>query len=226
MAQPYIPPTDAALRAWAVNYADLITAAPATYGLDAPAALAIQDAVDEFVEALDAYTKDTRTVVLVAAKNAAKFAMLALVRTYSAQIRLNPGVSNENKLALGLNLPNTSPSPIPAPATSPILAFVGATPGQHTLRFADTLTPDSRRKPFGVVALQLFLGIGVAAIPDPADCAFYATITKQPTPVDFDPADAGKVATYYGRWVTRSGPGGVAQSGPWSAQLTAVIPAI
>lgn len=224
MAGPYIPSKDPDLRAFAVNYRDVATANPGTYGLSGADVTAITSSVNSFVAALDAYTVDTRSVVLVAAKNTAKLAMVNLLRTYSSQIRLNPGISNADKLALGLNLPNNSPSPIPPPTTVPLLAVIAATPGQHTLRYADQATPDKRSKPFGAVALQLFVAVGIAAVTDPADAEFYGQFTKQPVPVLFGPSNAGKVATYFGRWVTRSGPLGVAQVGPFSSAVSFVIP--
>jgi len=194
--------------------------------LSGAAAAIISTAVDAFVAALDAYTVDTRNAVLVAAKNSAKLAMISILRTYSAQIRINPGVLNADKLALGLNLPNNSPSPIPPPTTSPLITVIGATPGQHTLRFADQNTPDKRLMPFGVVGLELFIGIGVTVFTDPDQCSYYGRFTKQPIPVNFDPGDAGKLATYFGHWVSRATPigGGPAPVGPWSNSTVFVIP--
>ena len=90
--------------------------------------------------------------------------MLDIVRPYAQQIRANRGISNADKTALGLNVPDGTPTPVPAPSTSPILAVIGATPGEHTIRFADSATPDKRGKPFGAIGLQLFVAVGPAAI--------------------------------------------------------------
>lgn len=220
MAAPYIPPKDADLLAWGDNFADLITASPATYGLSAPDAVTVQGAQDDFAAALALATNPTtRTEVTVAAKNTAKLAAIGIFRTYASQIRLNPGVMNSDKLALGLNLPNNTPAPIPAPTTVPLLTFIGATPGQHTLRFADQDTPDSRGKPQNVIGMQLFMAVDTTAKTDPADCSFYVQATKNPFAVTFGAGDAGKIATYFGRWVTRKG-----LVGPWSARMTATVP--
>lgn len=222
MTAPYIPSTDAAFLAWSVNFSDLITAAPATYGLVPADAVTIQSANDTYAAAqalVDA--PSTKTVTTVAAKNSAKNAAIGIYRTYAQQIRNNPGVSNSDKLALGLNLPNNSPSPIPAPVTSPIVSIIGSTPGQHTLRFADSATPDKRSKPFGATALQIFRTIAVSVAADPDAALLVGTFTKQPFAVDYDSGDAGKISTMWGRWVTRTG-----LVGPWSASVSAVIPSV
>lgn len=225
MAAPYIPPRDPELRVWGVNFATLISALPSTYGLGPADAATIQGVVDAFVGALDAYTPESRNATLVQAKNTAKQVMLGTCRTYASQIRLNPGVANDDKLALGLNLPNNSPTPIPAPETNPLLVVIGATPGSHTLRFADSNTPDKRSKPFGAVAINLYRSIGLEPVTDSSGALFYGSFTKQPVVSLFTAADAGKWCTYFGRWVTRSGPGGQAQEGPFSGAASFIIPA-
>jgi hypothetical protein len=217
MAAPYIPPKDADLALWAQNFADLIDASPALYGLLPADAVAIFTANLTFQTAFVVATNPaTRTTVSIAAKNAAKVALITLARTYASQIRINPGVTNADKLDLGLNLPNGSPAPIPPPATWPLLALPTAGPGLHEVRYADSSSPASRAKPPLVVQLQLFRGVAVAAIVDPLLCDFLAAVTKNPYQSIFtDLADAGKVATYFGRWLTRSG-----ELGPWSAGVS------
>jgi hypothetical protein len=222
MAAPYIPPRDVDLIDWGSNFAGLITATPAAFGLTPTDASTIQAAFDAYDAAYAlAVAPTTRTPVTVADKNTAKFTFIGIARTYAAQIRLNPGVTNPNKTALGLNLVNNVPSPIPAPTGFPIITFVGATPGEHTLRFADSTTPDSKAKPQGVTNMQLFVGVSTIALVDPADCSLYSTPTRVPLAVTFNPADAGKLATYFGRWATRKG-----LVGPWSAAVSAVVPGL
>ena len=231
MAAPYIPATDAGLDDWGANFSTLITATPSDFGLSGVDAAAIQAGFDGYHAAYllggvsgtppnrVPVNPSTYTTVTVAAKNVEKFSFTTLARSYAVQIRVNNAVTNPNKVALRLNLVNSTPSPIPAPSTSPILIFIAATPGMHTLRFADTNTPSSAAKPQNVLQLQLFMGVSTITLNDPALCALYSTPTKIPVGVNFSPADAGKVATYFGRWATRKG-----LTGPWSAGISAIIP--
>lgn len=231
-AAPYIPARDSTLDSWADNFQTLIAASPATYGLTAPDAVVITNAFNVWHAAYlvggstgsppTPVNPSTFTTVSVAAKNSAKFAMIIIVRSYAAQIRLNPGVTNSDKVALGLNLPNNTPSPIPVPLTFPLLSIVSAGPGTQLIRFADSATPALRAKPFGAVGMQLFRGVGVAAITDVALTNFLAQLTTQPFQASFLIGDAGKVATYFARWITRGRPVGdaAAQVGPWSAPVS------
>ncbi|MFZ0407306.1 MAG: hypothetical protein WAM11_04245 [Cyanobium sp.] len=220
MASPYIPPKDADLLAWGANFSDLITADPATYQLTTADALTIQTAYDNYAAAQALVDNPgTKTSVTVASKNSLKQVFIGIARTYSSQIRINAGITNEAKLDLGLNLPNNSPSPIPAPTSSPIITVVGTTPGSATIRYADSNTPSSRAKPQGVLQLELYVGASTTTLGPPPATPLYGLVTRQPFAVMFDAEDAGKTATMYSRWTTRTG-----LTGPWSAAVTCVIP--
>lgn len=220
MANPYIPSKDGDLADWANNFNTLITAAPATYGLVAGDATAIDAVVDPFLAAYAIITVPaTKTTVTVADKNTTKFAMLSVVRGYAQRIAVNPGVGDSDKIALGLNLHGTPPTPVPPPVTIPLLSLLGATPLNFTLRFADELTPDKRAKPFGAVRLDTFVTVDTTPKTDPTVALYYAGFTVQPANITFNPADAGKVATIWGRWANRRG-----QPGPWSSPVSQIVP--
>ncbi len=235
MSAPYIPSRDSALDAWADNFQSVIAASPTTYGLGAVDAAAITTAFNTWHAAYllggssgsppVPINPATKTPVTVAAKNSAKIAMVGLDRSYAAQIRLNPGISNADKIALGLNLPNNAPSPIGPPATFPLLSITSAQPGTHTIRFADSGSPALRAKPPGSIGLQLYRGIGVAPITNVDLTAWLAQVTAQPFVSSFDVGDAGKIATYFARWITRGKAVGGAsgQVGPWSAPISMTI---
>lgn len=213
---PYIPTRDPELNDWAQNFASLITASPATYGLTPGDAVAIQTSADDFNTALTlAVNPSTRTKPVVADKDAKKAAFLGVARPYAINIKNNLGVTNESKLDLGLNLINSARTPVPAPDSNPLLSVIAATQGSHTIRFSDSNTPDKRSKPFGAIGLQLFLKIGTAPVSNPSDSSFYASVTRQPFAVQFSADDNGKTATYFGRWITRTG-----LVGPWSPPVS------
>ncbi|HEX3356806.1 MAG TPA: hypothetical protein VHS31_07540 [Tepidisphaeraceae bacterium] len=212
MGATYIPRKEQDLSAWALNFSTLIAASPARYGLASADALTIEGVCSAFITSLVAASDPaTQTKPTVAAKDAAREAMLPVVRQYAQQIRINAGVSNEDKSALGLNLPNHSRSPVAAPSTSPTITLIGATPGEITARFADTNTPTRRAMPAGALGLLVFVAIDSNAVADPSKALFRAFITRQPFALAFESIDAGKVATVFGRWMNRKG-----ELGPWS----------
>lgn len=208
----YLPSRLALLRDWAVNFSTLITATPTAYGLTAGNATTISTAVNAFSAAYTLATDpSTRTIVTTAAMRTQRTAMTAVVRQFAAIIRANPSITAEQLAELGLTVPDVEPSPIPAPATFPLLDVLNATPGRHELRFADSASPDSRAKPDGAIGLQLFRSIGTSEADSPEGATLVGQFTVNPLRIDNSPADTGKVATYFGRWITQRG-----LVGPWS----------
>ena len=224
MQTPYLPTTDSGLDLWSANFAALITAVPADFGLVAADAVAINAVVTPWHSAyLTATNPATRTPAAIAAKDAARTVLEGTVRPYAVNISRDPSVTNENKIAVGVNLPNSSRTPVPPPTTQPALSLVTSVHFQQVIAYRDTSTPTSKAKPVGAVGMDLRLFIGTTPPPAPDLIIPSGTITKSPVAVGFTAADVGKTATYFARWTTRGGPGGTAQSGPWSAPLAVVV---
>lgn len=223
MPQPYIPAKDAEFSNWLANFAALILALPAAYGLLPADATAISNQNTAFQAAYTtAVNPATRTQPTVAAKDAARFAAVAVCRPYAMRIRNNTAVSDALKVGLGLTIPSTVPTPIPAPVVAPILGLESAIPLQQTLTYKDPGAV-GKAKPYGVIGVEIWRSVGTVPATDPAQAAYYATATKSPFRSTFAASEVGKVCTYFGRFVTRSGPGGIAQAGPFSAPLSIAV---
>lgn len=223
-AAPYIPPKDADFDAWLLNFTTLLTAAPATYGLTAPDAVICAAAYTAWHPAyVTATTPETRTSPAVAQKDAERAAAEATVRPYAQRIAKNDAVTPENKAAIGVNPPNYSPVPIPAPTTFPLLSLRSGEPLVHILQYQDSGLGTGKKKPFGALGMQVFRTVGTVAATDPAQASFDQQPTKSPFRSTYSAEQRGKIATYFARWVTRSGPGGAAQYGPWSDPVVAVV---
>jgi hypothetical protein len=216
MAADYIPVPDALAAEWFKTFAYTIAANPGRYALSPPEAATIVDLAEAFDQALAVATDlATRTRVTVRVKNEARFIATQLCRPVAQRIKLNDGISDPDKIAIGVNPVNRARSAIGVPRSSPLLKMIGATPGVHELRFQDSNSPTRRAKPFGAVALQLFVHVGDGQPAEgPAACAYLGTFTSNPVLVSHRHADGGKVATYYGRWVSRRG-----EEGPFSSSI-------
>lgn len=224
MQQPYIPAQDASFDLWSANFSTLITDDPTTYGLVSGDAVSIAAVVDPWHDAyVTAVNPATRTPAAIAAKDAARTACEAVVRPYAQQISRNPAVTNDDKIAVGVNLPNTARTPIPPPTTVPALSLVNSIHFQQTLAYRDTATPTSKAKPPGAIGCDMRMTLSTAPATDPEASKPLTIATKSPVVVSFTSQDVGKFATYWGRWSTRSGPGGQVQYGDWSAPLTVVV---
>lgn len=216
---PYIPRRDAGARQWLNNFAMLVSAQPAAYGLTPADAVTLDALAKQFDAAFErASEPKTRSSPSVAEKDAIRNQALATFRVYAQQIKKNLGVSDQQKLELGLRLDDRTPTPIPAPRTWPILHIVGAQSGLHVLRYADVETPAARRKPHGVTHLLLYVVIGDEPATDPTEAIFVGAFTTQPFEVAYDAEQAGQTATYFGRWVTARG-----LEGPWSLPVSMMI---
>lgn len=216
---PYIPETDSGARQWLNNFAAIVANDPAAVGLvaaDASTLTALADAYDALFNA--ANNPITRTSGVIADKDAARNQAVETFRVYAQQIKRNAGVSDQQKLDLGIHLDDSTLTPIPAPVTAPLLAVVSAESGLHTLRYADSQTPASRRKPPGAIQLLLYVAIEDQPTADPGEALFVGAFTKQPFQVAFEPENAGKTATYFARWQTRTG-----LVGPWSLPVAMQI---
>lgn len=221
---PYIPASDAGFDTWLNNFATLIAATPTVYGLVAGDATAITAQKTAWNTAYALVVNPaTKTSVTVAGKDAARATAEAVVRPYAVQISNNSGVDPSDKTAVGVTVKKTIPTPVPPPTTSPTLSLVTATPLAHQLAYRDTSTPTSKSKPAGAIQIQLNRAVGIAFTVDPEAASFYGMWTKSPNVSSFDAGQAGMKCTYFARWVTRGGPGGASQFGPWSAPLQLMV---
>jgi hypothetical protein len=218
----YVPERDANLADWAASFSATLVAEPWAYGISPAEAADLAGRVDAYVVALERATAEgARTRATIAAKDGARAAMLTPLRHVAQRIRLDLGVSNERKAGLGLAIADPTLTPrVAGPVTSPVLKIVGATPGEHTLRFADSAAPARRARPEGTIGLLLFVAIGADAAGDPEEARFAMLVTRQPFAVPFEHTLRGKTATYFARWQSRRG-----KMGPWSAPVSFTIAA-
>lgn len=217
----YIPGTDDGFRTWAVNFATNIGATPGTYMLTAAQAASILTAVNDYVAKLAIADNElTRNKQTVADKDDARAATEALCRQYAMLIKENAGITDGDKLVIGVRPINPNREPINVPMTSPLINILGNTPGSQTLRYSDTLTPDSRAKPFGASELQLYMAKTESENAPLTEAQFYGKFTRNPIAVEFSEADDGLIATYYARWASPRG-----EVGPWSIPISMRIAA-
>lgn len=217
----YIKSKDSELVAQCNARMALLVAEPTAYGLSADEVADLGLLVSAYATAYGLVAdKSTKTQAVVAAKDDARSAMLASLRPTMIFIRDNPAVTTELKAGLDLTIRDLTLTSVPAPASYPILTIVAATPLEMTLRYADQNTPLKRTKPEGAIGMELWCTIDVAVATDPALSKYVGLHTHVPFAVDFIEANKGKVATFWGRWVTGRG-----LVGPWSDAVSLIVAA-
>lgn len=212
----YIPRNDDAFRTYAANFASRLTANPALYMITPGQAATVQAVVDDYVAKYTIAAEPiTRTKQTIIDKDDARSVAETMIRQYAIDVKNNEGITDGDKVNLGVRPINPDREPIDPPTTQPLLNVLGALEGMQTLRYADANTPDSAAKPYGVIGLQLFRGVGETEPIPKEQCQFLGSFTRNPVDVMFDDADDGKIATYYGRWATAKG-----EVGPWSVPVS------
>lgn len=220
---PYIPPKQADTALWMANFSALLTANPTDFGLIAADATSVDGVNTTFQAAyLVATDPSTRTAPTVAAKDVALASSLAVIRPYAVQISQNAAVTDLNKSAIGVTIPSLVPTPIPEPVDAPTIGLKSAISLVQTLAYK-VAGQSGKSKPFGSRGVEVYRSVGTVAATDPAQALFKGTVTKSPFKQTFAAEDQGKIVTYFCRYVTASGPGGVAQTGPWSDALTLIV---
>lgn len=86
------------------------------------------------------------------------------------------------------------------PATRPVARIDTSQRLLHMLHFADESTPDTKRKPRGVLGCEIYRKIDAAPPADIEDCVFVALDRQTPYLCAYDAPDAGKMVHYILRW--------------------------
>src|ERR1700761_1470950 len=117
----FIATREPALVAWSTNFNTQISATPTAYGLTAAQATAYATLNTAFDTAYNTIKNNTtRSPANIIAKNAAKKNLIASARQLAGVIQKYPSITNAQRSALGLTVPNM-PSPIPPPSAAPAL---------------------------------------------------------------------------------------------------------
>ena len=216
----YIPSTDAARDAWAINFEAELATDTSTYvsdylGIDFNVSGAAMNAAQvAYTAALVLSTNPvTRTPVTVAAKDAAWTTFDPLARGIAMQLQEATGITDAIRSRYGITVPSGVITPVPPPVSRPVLGLRHQGPGTATIEYTDELEPVGKAKPAGVIGVMLY------ATPDGGSEVSLGTLTKSPQQIDTSQFTPGVALTYRARYVTRSGPAGVAQVGPWSVTL-------
>lgn len=216
----YIPAPDPAFHNWQTTLIAYITANRAALGVSTDALTALTAAQTEWTttyathQATQAQALSDRQ-----AKDDARTAYVTLIRAAVGQMQKNPAVTDAQRQAMQITVPDTTHTPAGTPTTRPVAKIDTSERLRHTLEFRDEATPTSRAKPPGVTACEVWLYTGTTPPAGPEAMHLQAVDRSTPYLMEFASADAGKTAWWALRWVNTKG-----DHGPWSATVSATIP--
>lgn len=209
------------MRDWLNNFAAVVTKDPPGVGLTPADAATLTALASQYDAAyLRAVEPLTRTSPAIAEKDATRNQAVDSFRVYAMQVKMNLGVPDGTKLALGLHEDRRTSRRLPPPGSQPVLYVLSAHSGTHILRCADAGAMTRRGKPYGVAGLELYMVLGdsVTADSEAPNMKYLGLQTRQRFMVEFEAKDAGRTATYFARWVTRTG-----LTGPWSLPVSMMV---
>lgn len=146
-------------------------------------------------------------------------AVSSFVRHFvNERLRYNKAVTDDDRVNLGLNVPDTTPTPVPRPETWPVASVRNAGPRQVRVEWHDS-TSVSRAKPAGVHGCEIRHSILDAPPATNDDLLRSDFATRNTRTFDFDESQRGKTVYFILRWESTRG-----EKGPWSEIVNAIIP--
>jgi hypothetical protein len=131
-------------------------------------------------------------------------------------IQAYPPLTNTQRVALGITVPDEEPTPVPPPADPPVLTIVSTLGRTVELQLRDFNNTEKRGKPANVAGATILMYVGEEAPIDPAQWQFCLNTTKTTIHYDFAPSvPAGSKVWLIAFWRNRkdqSGPAAVPAS--------------
>ena len=191
-----------------------------TWGLDGEWVTGIFDlAADRWDAKYEAYIEPTtRTTVITAEKNAARRAYEPLLSMLIKGLRVNPRVSEDQRLELGLTDYDTTPTAPAIPHTWPVAVITPVGPGLLRIDIYDSESK-GRAKPRHVHGCEIRVAILEQPPVSPDEMPRSEFTTRTPYTIEFDLKLRGRIVYFCFRWENTRG-----QKGPWSEIISAIIP--
>jgi hypothetical protein len=216
----YFPSTEADVGPWARNFVLVLTANAACWGIADTLVTALGALVTAFEAAYAKHVLPDSGKVSTEQKNLALKALKKGVQDMvNGHINHNTAVTADDRVALGLYVYKPNKSPVPTPVTTVVLRIVAGLVRELLVYITDSATPESRKKPYGVVAVELVCGVLDSPPAGVEDLLRTITASKSPVRLTFREEDRGKTVYLAGRWKTAR-----QQAGPWSGIISAIIP--
>ena len=206
----YLPSTYVALASFLTNLLNLVSAAQSRLGIDAAKLAALQTAINAYLAAYAIADHPSATNVdRLARKNRAEEAKTATRHFVNSELRYNDALTDEDRLDMGLRIPDTEPTPVPKPTTTPEAKVYHTAPAVVEIRFHDNETTN-KAKPAGVHGAEVRWAILDTEPVDWDELNHSSFVTHSPLELTFHGQDLGKTLYFALRWESTRG-----EKGPW-----------
>ena len=207
----YIPKAFAALAGFLTNLLNKVSAAQSRLGILAADLAAYQAVVNAYLAANAIADNPAATSVeRLARKLRAEEATAATRDFVNSNLRYNHAMTDEDRLDMGLVIPDHQPTPVPVPATTPEAKVYHPATAKIEIRFHDSES-GNKAKPAGVHGAEIAWGILDTEPTSWKDLNRSSFATHSPLKLTFDIEDLGKTFYFALRWENNRG-----EKGDWT----------
>ncbi len=226
--KPYMPDSDSGKAMWMERFIAKLETDPKHYGFDDERMFEYtQRTIRTFIDAAkEAANKGARSTSTVVTKNQARAEAVAMCRSIAMRLKIDPNLSDEEKISLGIHTTSAEPETAQLPQGYiagtlgyPTLNVLNSPNGGHVISYRDQFA-DSKGKPKGVTHLLLFAAIGEKPKMSRTHARLLGAYSNCPFEILYPMGCGveGSYVTYYGRWLTTRG-----QMSPFSPGISKVI---
>ncbi|MDR1374998.1 MAG: hypothetical protein LBJ24_08510 [Treponema sp.] len=220
MAHDYVPSSDAAFNEWfvfLVQYVNTQCIEGTWTHIPAAARTALNGARNNWAAAW-ANVQGPHSPVDTRAKNDAKRAAKTLVRRFVNQYLRYEPVTDQDRLAMGVPVRDTTRTPIGKPGTKPVFTTEVRGIRRITLPFADEGVK-SHAIPYGFNGAVVSWEVSDTPVTDPKKLTHAELATRSPHTLTFEEADRGRTVYIAMQWENKSG-----KKGDFTAVQSAIVP--
>jgi hypothetical protein len=217
----YLPNAYNVLMTWLINFMSYLSKNLERFGIAMGAYGSLQEEVDTYEAAntkadLPNAGPADKLVRKEAAETVRKV-MRAFVNTY---LRYNIAVTDDDRIKLGLTVPDPHRTKVPVPDTVPVVTIIDTSKILRiTLHFRDSAHDKSHAKPFGVHAVEIRSCISKERPASMDDMLRSNISTRSSFTFEFEEGQRGLIIWFRLRWENTRG-----EKGPWSEFYFAIIP--
>lgn len=192
-----------------------LTADPTAYGTTLPDITLLEGLSSTFAADVSSQVAALAAAkAATATKEASRTPLIVAMRSHR-DIARAAGATEAEMAATGLPFGGET---VPPNATVPAAAVDTSERLRHTISWTEATTPDNKRRPSGALGAEIFVKIDGPPPVDEKQCTFLTVDSATPYVVQYDGAEAGKMAHYMLRWRMRDG-----STGSWSETISATI---
>jgi hypothetical protein len=216
----YLPQAYELLLNWLINFKNYLNVNRERFGIPEARLTALQALISLFqVAQAKAEQPNAGKADRLDRKEKAQAVSKAARGFVNTNLRYNEAVTNEDRVNLGLTVPDTHPTPVPTPDTMPVVDVIDSSVIMRlTLHFKDSHRT-SRAKPFGAHGVEIRWGILDTTPTTTNELVHSEFSTRSSHTFIFDENQRGKTVWFRLRWENTRG-----EKGPWSELYSAIIP--